>query len=810
MKIYLMHQTHTDIGYTDRQEKITRYHVDYLKQAIGISEAIHAGKKEWEGFVWNNETFWILERFLEKTTPEWKERLLAAVKRGHIHLTGNYLNLTDLVDYRILKKYLMKARHFADKEDVRIDTAISMDINGWSAGYGDALAEAGIKHFYTCIHNHHGFVPFQKKHMPFYWETPSGKKILVWHGDVYNHGNLSRLVPDVRVVETKDGWAEEALISKEQLAHAKEWFDDYIGSLRTQGYTYDFLPVMTKGLLVDNAPPNAYIAESVKAFNEAYGEEMEIEMVGINDFFDILKEKDLDLETHKGDWNDWWSDGFASTPDALMAYREAQRKYHQLANIADKGEDIGEKRLHKLEYNLMMFSEHTWGYFTSVSEPWNKMTKKLEARNKLFAEKANELADTLLDDYQESKGEAAKMTGRPLLYKVENPYPQELESLAAFTINWWEEFLVKDGYEVIDKESKETITHQEIRIDEKKRREVNVRLRLAPFETRELLIVPKKAKRRKMPLDPLFTRDETYDYISPYIDNTVNATMYHLETPHIRLAWDKERGIHTFLDKKTDTNLVRKDDQDGLFTPIYETSEIEHTYKFEVPEMQSVRRAYGRNRKILSTLRDHGELINAKILEKGPLLARVQLKFLLAGTTHAVLELSAHRDEARLDVGLIIAKDTVWAPESLYMALPLTTGQKEELFIEKSGCILRPRIDQLEGSQALFYTLQSGYALRGAKRSIHVATPDAPLLHLGSLEPGFLCIHDHTLPNADRQYSWLMNNYWETNFATNLGGFYRFDYAIGLSDTKPDPESIMEKTRELNRRFLVYQGGRDA
>ncbi len=451
MKIYLMHQTHTDIGYTDRQEKITRYHVDYLKQAIGISEAIHAGKKEWEGFVWNNETFWILERFLEKTTPEWKERLLAAVKRGHIHLTGNYLNLTDLVDYRILKKYLMKARHFADKEDVRIDTAISMDINGWSAGYGDALAEAGIKHFYTCIHNHHGFVPFQKKHMPFYWETPSGKKILVWHGDVYNHGNLSRLVPDVRVVETKDGWAEEALISKEQLAHAKEWFDDYIGSLRTQGYTYDFLPVMTKGLLVDNAPPNAYIAESVKAFNEAYGEEMEIEMVGINDFFDILKEKDLDLETHKGDWNDWWSDGFASTPDALMAYREAQRKYHQLANIADKGEDIGEKRLHKLEYNLMMFSEHTWGYFTSVSEPWNKMTKKLEARNKLFAEKANELADTLLDDYQESKGEAAKMTGRPLLYKVENPYPQELESLAAFTINWWEEFLVKDGYEVIDK-----------------------------------------------------------------------------------------------------------------------------------------------------------------------------------------------------------------------------------------------------------------------------------------------------------------------------------------------------------------------
>ena len=53
MKVYLLHQTHTDIGYTDRQEKIVKFHVDYLKQAIRISERIASGEKpQWEGFVW--------------------------------------------------------------------------------------------------------------------------------------------------------------------------------------------------------------------------------------------------------------------------------------------------------------------------------------------------------------------------------------------------------------------------------------------------------------------------------------------------------------------------------------------------------------------------------------------------------------------------------------------------------------------------------------------------------------------------------------------------------------------------------------
>ena len=45
--VYLIHHSHTDIGYTERQEKIMRYHYDFIRQAIEILDDIHSGKNDW-------------------------------------------------------------------------------------------------------------------------------------------------------------------------------------------------------------------------------------------------------------------------------------------------------------------------------------------------------------------------------------------------------------------------------------------------------------------------------------------------------------------------------------------------------------------------------------------------------------------------------------------------------------------------------------------------------------------------------------------------------------------------------------------
>ncbi len=45
-KLYLIQHSHTDIGYTDRQEKIERYHVDFIKSVIDSLDSIENARKK--------------------------------------------------------------------------------------------------------------------------------------------------------------------------------------------------------------------------------------------------------------------------------------------------------------------------------------------------------------------------------------------------------------------------------------------------------------------------------------------------------------------------------------------------------------------------------------------------------------------------------------------------------------------------------------------------------------------------------------------------------------------------------------------
>lgn len=40
-EVYVIHHSHTDIGYTERQEKLMCYHYDFICQAIDILDSIH-------------------------------------------------------------------------------------------------------------------------------------------------------------------------------------------------------------------------------------------------------------------------------------------------------------------------------------------------------------------------------------------------------------------------------------------------------------------------------------------------------------------------------------------------------------------------------------------------------------------------------------------------------------------------------------------------------------------------------------------------------------------------------------------------
>lgn len=119
---------------------------------------------------------------------------------------------------------------------------------------------------------------------------------------------------------------------------------------------------------------------------------------------------------------------------------------------------------------------------------------------------------------------------------------------------------------------------------------------------------------------------------------------------------------------------------------------------------------------------------------------------------------------------------------------------------------MRPGIDQIPGSNKEFYLLQNGICISGQKKSLVLSIQDAPLIVLGELEaaPIQLCSGEDYEFNNQTAYSWIMNNFWETNFKLDLGGFYEFAYTLAVCE-ETDTESLFQKCRQQNTGLVAIK-----
>lgn len=81
-----------------------RYHCDFIKQAIDMLDEIYQTNDEvHKGFVWQCENFWQVENFYESADEAYKKKFEHYVLSWEIGLSGNYLNLTELVTGLVLR-----------------------------------------------------------------------------------------------------------------------------------------------------------------------------------------------------------------------------------------------------------------------------------------------------------------------------------------------------------------------------------------------------------------------------------------------------------------------------------------------------------------------------------------------------------------------------------------------------------------------------------------------------------------------------------------------------------------------------------
>ncbi|GHC01600.1 hypothetical protein [Cerasicoccus arenae] len=803
-KVFLVHHSHTDIGYTQLQNRIARHHVSFLDQAIDISSQL-SNDESLSGFKWTNECFWSIEQWLKQNDSSRMSKLVDCIQQGTIGLSATYLHFNELIDDDLMRASIERSAAFARIHELPLDTALSADINGFSWGYAQALADAGVTNFITSIHSHHGLAPLGKRQFPFLWETPSGQELLVWNGEHYQLGNALGLAPGAVITYGFTDELRPATRKMDCYDIAAVRLPRYLRQLERDGYPHDFVLLQATGAISDNAPPSAEIARFVNYWNLRNDDWIQVTMATPSEFCRHVREQVKEIPRLSGDWPDWWSDGLAANPNEVRLAREAMRIGHWSKKLAErKGITLSVSKSDRLEQNLLLFSEHTFNHSDSMSAPWGLISKGISGCKNATAAGAYEAAMDLQDYILEILGEkvnTSPSSTEKLVYKVINPFSEPVDDVASLYLEYRDFGELSTDPEICERDSGSVMGSSKCKAPRGYTFDIHVKL--AANEEAEFELHAGTGSIRSLQRN--FSEvGADYD-VEGREASTSKCRVDHsgIETPLLRLDFAENGEITSLLDKSNGLELLNANRHHAPFTPVYEVTPVGEN---DGERMCDVRRSFGRNRKGKSVRRTAGVISDVCFPKATHIHILVEITYALEGVEWLKLFLKIWRNAPRIDVTVHMQKKCIWEPESLFLALPFSTPGGQ-FYLDKPGGPIRPWQDQLPDTLTDWFCLQNGYAICGSGYGLVVTMPDSPLLQLGPLDFGKRLLMGH--PNLRienvRPYAWLMNNYWETNFEANLGGFHEFNYRLEFGSHLAGSQEAIRRCQILNHGLKPFR-----
>jgi alpha-mannosidase len=133
-----------------------------------------------------------------------------------------------------------------------------------------------------------------------------------------------------------------------------------------------------------------------------------------------------------------------------------------------------------------------------------------------------------------------------------------------------------------------------------------------------------------------------------------------------------------------------------------------------------------------------------------------------------------------------VQKEPVENKEAVYFAFPLAIASPRFSYEIQNGWV-DPSRDVLKGGSVEWSTVQHWVKEEGADVAVGLAPIDAPLVTLGDIDRGTW--PEKFMPKSSVIFSWVMNNYWHTDFRRVQTGNYTFRYAL-TSGRELTPESL--------------------
>jgi hypothetical protein len=367
-------------------------------------------------------------------------------------------------------------------------------------------------------------------------------------------------------------------------------------------------------------------------------------------------------------------------------------------------------------------------------------------------------------------------------------------------LDYWELPLIRDGFEVREEGQTDVIIHQLSQVS--RGTEVSILITLKAEEEKMFRIMPHSVEIGKTTSSfNLIGSDRVKDVRDFRTEEQpFYVTENSVESAHVLITWEAGKGIVSWIDKHSGVELIDTSAPHSAFAPVYEVTPVK-----DRGLIRQTRTRMGRNRKGMNVQRTVGRLVQVREVERGPLWITIEQEYETAGMSYYTLRLTVYAHEPRVDATIRLHKDSVWEPENVYISLPMYMPNAQ-LWFEKSGALMRPGIDQIPGTGLDFYCIQDGLGWIGQDQGLAIAIPDAPLVQIGPLAFGDRKLQGQQDGNETRVvYSWILNNFWETNFKATLGGFYEFRYSVYWGNNLNTAEKAIAQCQLSNQRVINYR-----
>lgn len=748
--VFLVQHTHTDIGYTRPQSEILSEHLRYIDYAIDFCE-ITADYPEESRFKWTCESAWAVSEYLKVRPASQVERLKKCIKNGQMEVTAMYFNMAEITDEESLKYYFHPLRELADA-GIPIRLAMQNDVNGAAWCLTDYLKDMGVKYFWIGSNKTRSLLPFD---MPtvFRWISPSGKTLVAHRSEHYNTGNF---------------WGIERGDSAAFLQKSTE----FLNNMAAKGYPFDAVGIQHEGYMVDNAPPSYSCCEFVRQWNDTH-DNPKLRTATASEYMDYICSKygEASLPEQQVAWPDWWTDGFGSAAKETGEVRKGQADMTGATGLFAMAEMAGEKvrkdvkmEIESAYNNFLFYDEHTFGASESINDPscWNS---QIQFDNKASYAWTGVRKARLL--FESAAG---------LLQ--EHIRPMEEPSVTLFNPLLWN----RDAYSTI------FIDYDIVP------RDASFRLTGENGEeawAQKIKNVPEGAYYQVFAKDVPSFGYRTYriERIKDEAHGKEAGTI--LENEFYRIEIDCARGgITSIVDKKAGLReLVDKEAEEALGSLIYE--KIEDRYVML-------------DFKTEGNTRSFWDDVHVEGAAEGTLYESLVLRgFSQAADDKGIrCEIRLYKKEPRIEMAYSMVRKDNYDCNGVFVAFPFTR-ENPDLELDVQGGILKPGENQLEGSSTEWYTMQNLAAAKSDGHRILLSSREVPLVMLGNLLDGpFQYRKEYTRPYV---YSWVMNNYWMTNFKASQRDEFNWKYTLTSAADKDDAESLrymMSDRVELYGRVL--------